>query len=74
MKNDLINLSMEARLSIELEIRDNKEVIEQLSSSIQSLTEKYQELNGLYVTECERRRRVLLLLCLLCRYSTNYRT
>ena len=62
LKNDLINLSMEARLSIELEIRDNKEVIEQLSSSIQLLTEKYQELNGLYVTECERRRSVLLLL------------
>ena len=74
LKNDLMNLSMEARLSIELEIRDNKDVIEQLSSSIQSLTEKYQELNGLYVTECERRRCVFLIIGMLFRYSMNCRT
>lgn len=55
-----MNLSMEARLSIELEIRDNKELIERLSSCVRSLTEKYQKLNSLYAKECERRRIVVI--------------
>ena len=58
LKNDLMNISMEARLSIELEMRDNKEMVSSLSRNVESLSSKYQELNDLYVKECARRRRV----------------
>ena len=58
LKNDLMNISMEARLSIELEMRDNKAIVSSLSRNVDSLSSKYQELNDLYVKECARRRRV----------------
>ncbi|KAK8811157.1 hypothetical protein WA538_005318 [Blastocystis sp. DL] len=58
LKNDLMNISMEARLSIELEMRDNKAIVSSLSRNVDSLSSRYQELNDLYVKECARRRRV----------------
>lgn len=61
LKQDLMNMSMEARLSIELETKDYKEMNAKLSTTIQTLVEKYQQLNALYLQECEKRRKVSVL-------------
>ena len=53
-----MNLSMEARLSVELEMNSYKELNSKLSETIQSLTDKFRQLNTLYLQECEKRREV----------------
>ena len=53
-----MNIAMETRLSVEMERQSTNAVLEQVSSSLQSIVEKYQELNGLYVNECAKRRKV----------------
>ena len=58
LKQDLMNLSMEARLSVELEMNSYKEMHSKLSLTIQSLTDKFRQLNTLYLQECEKRRQV----------------
>ena len=57
--DDLVNLSMETRLSLEFEKKENDSMFSQVSSSLTTIVEKYQQLNALYVKECERRRKVL---------------
>ena len=56
--DDLVNLSMETRLSLEFEKKENDAMFSQVTSSLTTIVEKYQQLNTLYVKECERRRKV----------------
>lgn len=56
--DDLVNLSMETRLSLEFEKKENDVMFSQVTSSLTTIVEKYQQLNTLYVKECERRRKV----------------
>lgn len=61
IKESLLSISMETRLSIEMEMQDTKTTLSQVSSSLQTIVDKYQQLNSLYINECTRRRKVLLL-------------
>ena len=56
--DDFVNLSMETRLSLEFEKKENDAMFSQVTSSLTTIVEKYQQLNTLYVKECERRRKV----------------
>lgn len=60
LKQDLMNLSMEARLSVEMEMNSYKELHSKLGLTIQSLTDKYRLLSTLYLQECEKRRQVIV--------------
>ena len=71
--DDLVNLSMETRLSLEFEKKENDSMFSQVSSSLTTIVEKYQQLNALYVKECERRRKVLFLTFYSNRFSMNYK-
>ena len=59
IREDLVNLSMELRLSVEMELSDMQRVISQLTSILQNLAERYRTLNSAYIKECNYRRRVL---------------
>ena len=58
LKDQLQNLAMETRLSLEMQMEGTASSIMQLNSSLQTIVEKYQQLNALYVNECSRRRKV----------------
>lgn len=49
---------MELRLSVEMEINDIRNVINQMSSALNTLTERYRTLNSAYLKECAHRRKV----------------
>lgn len=50
---------MELRLSVEMELSDMRGVISQLTSTLQSLAERYKTLNAAYIKECNTRRKVI---------------
>ena len=58
IKEDLSNLCMEARLSLEMEMENNRDMLSQVNASFQSLVSKYSALNEAYQVECARRRKV----------------
>lgn len=62
IREDLVNVSMETRLSLELGLQDTKSSLSQVNSSLLSIVEKYQSLNFLYVNECARRRKVFIII------------
>ena len=51
---------MELRLSVEMEINDIRNVINQMSSALNTLTERYRTLNSAYLKECAHRRKVAM--------------
>ena len=62
IREDLVNLSMELRLSVEMELSDMQGVIAQLTSTLQNLAERYRTLNSAYIKECDYRRKVCICL------------
>ena len=58
LKDDIVNLSMETRLSVEMEMEGTLSLFSKVNASLQSIVEKYQQLNKLYVKECAHRRKV----------------
>lgn len=58
IRDELVNLSMELRLSVEMEINDIRGVINQISSALNTITERYRTLNSAYLKECAHRRKV----------------
>lgn len=58
IKDDLSNLCMEARLSLEMEMENNKDLLSQVNTSFQTIVSKYSKLNEAYTVECARRRKV----------------
>lgn len=61
IKDDLSNLCMEMRLSLEMERENNKDLLSQVNASFQSLVSKYSTLSEAYKVECARRRKVVLI-------------
>ena len=61
LKDDIVNLSIETRLSMEMEMEGTSSLFSKVNSSLQSIVEKYQQLNKLYVKECSQRRKVFFL-------------
>lgn len=70
IREDLVNLSMELRLSVEMELSDMQGVIGQLTSTLQNLAERYRALNSAYIKECDYRRKVCSYFRFLRRSST----
>lgn len=70
IREDLVNLSMELRLSVEMELSDMQGVIGQLTSTLQNLAERYRALNSAYIKECDYRRKVCSCFRFLRRSST----
>lgn len=62
IKESLLNVSMETRLSIELQMHDTKTIMSQAAVSLQQIVDKYHQLNSLYINECAKRRKVLFIL------------
>ena len=60
IKDDLSNLCMEMRLSLEMERENNRDLLSQVNASFQSLVSKYSTLSEAYKVECARRRKVVI--------------
>ena len=59
IREDLSNLSMEARLSLEMEMQDTKTTLSQVTSSFQTILSQYSVMREAYMKECARRRKVI---------------
>lgn len=59
IREDLSNVCMEARLSLEMEMQDTKATLSQVNSSFQTILSQYSVMRDAYVKECARRRKVI---------------